>query len=133
MWSLHVNFSIYKLYITKTKRKKERKHFSFYNIINLHSTYLIKHPLEAHSCGALIFGSTSEPIKIVHCIHCLQNWGNILPSFAHREYLTIGAYINMTVQKCLKPSTSRSLHWQDGKKPNRITSTLLSAHPSIIN
>jgi len=96
-------------------------------------SYLIKHPLEAHSRRTLILGSTTEPIKIEHFIHCLQNWSYIFPSFGHNKYLPIGTHIHMTVQQSLKPSTPWSLHCQYAKKSHRIACTLFPVHPPIIH
>ena len=58
---------------------------------------LIKHPLEANCHRALIFWSTTEPIKIVNYIYSLYNWRNIVPSILNREYFPIRAYIKMTI------------------------------------
>jgi hypothetical protein len=73
------------------------------------SPHLIKHPLEANSCSALILGSTTVPIQIVHFIQGIYYRGNVTPPFFSRENFTIGANIHVAVKKGFKPATSRSL------------------------
>lgn len=79
----------------------------------LHKTdpnaHLIKHPFEANSSSALILGSTTIPIQIVHLIQGLSYRRNVTSPFFCREDFTIGANINMAVKKGFEPATSRSL------------------------
>lgn len=112
---------------------KYNNNFKFSSLVKWTLFYLIKHPLEANSCRTLILGGTRKPVEIIDFIHRLQNGRNVTPSFANWKYFSIRAYINMTVQKCLKPTAPRSLHWYNAEKPNRIAGTLFSAQCTTIN
>lgn len=60
-------------------------------------SHLIKHPLEANCSGALILGSTTEPVQIVNFIQGIQYFRNITPPLFNRENFPIRAYIDVTV------------------------------------
>ena len=93
-----------------------------------HDVYLIKHPLKANGCSTLILGSATLPVKVVNGIQGSGNSCEILSARFHCKYFTMGTYVWVIVDKCLKPPTSWSLHWQYYKIVYRCATTLLPAN-----
>lgn len=103
--------------VNKNQTTNSRELQKRYSLPQLETfNYLIKHPLEANCCRTLVLRSTSEPVQIVNPIQSLYYCGNISTPIQNRKHLSIRAYINMTVQKTLKPSTSRPLHRNNSKE-----------------
>lgn len=114
-----------------SRRKHLMQKMIYYAI---HNAHLIKHPLQSNSSCALIFWGTCEPVKIINFIQSVGDCGHVASPDLHWEYLTVGAYVHMTVQQCLKPSTSRPLCRQNCEVPHRIAHTFIpNKQPSNIS
>lgn len=112
-WCKRDKVMVNKNFQTTNSRDLQRK----YSLPHLETfNYLIKHPLEANCCRTMVLRSTTEPVQIVNLIQSLYNCSNIFSPIQNRKHLSIGTYINMTVQKTLKPSTSWPLHRNDSKE-----------------